>query len=169
MVHADEAQRRATPGKLGGDGVEGWPRGAIAGIDQHVQRPERRDIDEIGHGAGIFGARLREIAGLALPLGRPELARLRQRRQPGKIALGVKGGRAAPDQLQAETMALAQTVAGKLGAAVRIGKRAFYQQMQMPLDQAYAYTGGVMAENMLLRDTDEGISAFIEKRKPDWA
>ena len=76
---------------------------------------------------------------------------------------------AAPDQLESATMTLARTVAGKLGAAVRIGKRAFYQQMQMPLDQAYAYTGGVMAENMLLRDTDEGISAFIEKRKPDWA
>ena len=43
------------------------------------------------------------------------------------------------------------------------------EQMQMPLDQAYAYTGSAMAENMLLRDTDEGISAFIEKRKPDWA
>lgn len=76
---------------------------------------------------------------------------------------------AAPEDLDAVTLDLAKTVAAKLGAAVRIGKRAFYAQLALPLDQAYAYTGAVMAENMLLRDTDEGISAFIEKRKPDWA
>ncbi|MCL4675268.1 MAG: enoyl-CoA hydratase [Pararhodobacter sp.] len=76
---------------------------------------------------------------------------------------------AAPDALEAETLTLARTVADKLGAAVRIGKRAFYDQLLMPLDQAYAHTAAVMAENMLLRDTDEGITAFIEKRKPDWA
>ncbi|MCB1405947.1 MAG: enoyl-CoA hydratase [Rhodobacteraceae bacterium] len=76
---------------------------------------------------------------------------------------------ATPEDLEAETMALARTVAGKLAAAVRIGKRAFYEQLLLPLDQAYAHTAAVMAENMLLRDTDEGITAFIEKRKPDWA
>lgn len=76
---------------------------------------------------------------------------------------------APPDMLEAETMRLAQTVAGKLGAAVRIGKRAFYDQIGMTLAEAYAHTGAVMAENMMLRDTDEGITAFIEKRKPDWA
>ena len=70
--------------------------------------------------------------------------------------------------LEAETRALADTVAGKLGAAVRIGKEAFYRQQLLPLDQAYAYTGDVMVENMLYRDTAEGIAAFIEKRDPDW-
>ncbi|MCE8546016.1 enoyl-CoA hydratase [Ruegeria pomeroyi] len=70
--------------------------------------------------------------------------------------------------LEAETRALADTVAGKLGAAVRIGKEAFYRQQLLPLDQAYAYTGEVMVENMLYRDTAEGIAAFIEKRDPDW-
>lgn len=73
-----------------------------------------------------------------------------------------------PEALEADTLTLAQTVAAKLGAAVRIGKRAFYDQAEMPLAQAYAHAGAVMVENMLLRDTDEGISAFIEKRKPDW-
>ena len=67
-----------------------------------------------------------------------------------------------------EARDLAETVAGKLGAAVRIGKRAFYDQIEMPLDQAYAHTGAVMVENMLHRDTVEGIAAFIEKRPPDW-
>ena len=77
--------------------------------------------------------------------------------------------RAVPEGDLADAAAeLAQTVAGKLGAAVRIGKRAFYDQIQMPLADAYAYTGEVMVENMLMRDTDEGISAFLEKRDPDW-
>ncbi|WP_101066382.1 enoyl-CoA hydratase [Roseovarius salinarum] len=77
--------------------------------------------------------------------------------------------RAVPhEDLEAETMALAETVAGKLGTAVRIGKEAFYNQIEMPLDQAYAYTGEVMVENMLDRDTAEGISAFLEKRPPEW-
>ncbi|NOD75458.1 MULTISPECIES: enoyl-CoA hydratase [unclassified Ruegeria] len=71
-------------------------------------------------------------------------------------------------QLEHETNALAELVASKLGVAVKIGKEAFYQQLQMPLDQAYTYTGEVMAQNMLHRDTEEGISAFIEKRPPNW-
>ena len=72
-------------------------------------------------------------------------------------------------ELRTATDTLATTVASKLGAAVRIGKSAFYDQAQMGLEDAYAFTGRVMAENMMLRDTDEGIRAFIEKRKPDWA
>ena len=74
-----------------------------------------------------------------------------------------------PAELEAATLELARTVAGKLGAAVRIGKRGFYDQIGLPLDQAYAATGAAMVQNMLLRDTDEGISAFIDQRKPDWA
>ncbi|WP_209503964.1 MULTISPECIES: enoyl-CoA hydratase [unclassified Ruegeria] len=71
--------------------------------------------------------------------------------------------------LEQEANALAEQVASKLGAAVKIGKEAFYQQLLMPLDQAYDYTGDVMAQNMLYRDTEEGISAFIEKRPPNWS
>lgn len=70
--------------------------------------------------------------------------------------------------LEGETLALAQKVAGKLGSAVKIGKLAFYQQIQMPLADAYAYTGEVMVENMMNTDTEEGIAAFIEKRDPNW-
>ena len=73
-----------------------------------------------------------------------------------------------PEALSAETEALAEKVAGKLGSAVRIGKRAFYDQIQLPLDKAYEMTGAVMVENMLDRDTNEGIAAFLEKRSPDW-
>lgn len=85
------------------------------------------------------------------------------------LALGLVNRVVPHDQLETETLALAQTVASKLGAAVKIGKQAFYDQIQMPLDRAYDHTAQVMVENMLWRDTEEGISAFLEKRKPDWA
>ncbi|MDI3336018.1 enoyl-CoA hydratase [Defluviimonas aestuarii] len=71
--------------------------------------------------------------------------------------------------LAAETRALAETVVAKLTAAVKIGKRAFYDQIEMTRAEAYDHAAAVMVENMLWRDTEEGISAFIEKRKPDWA
>ncbi len=83
--------------------------------------------------------------------------------------LGLVNRVAAPEALEEETMALARQVAGKLGAAVRIGKRAFYDQIGLPLDQAYDRTAAVMVENMLWRDTEEGINAFLGKRRPDWA
>lgn len=71
-------------------------------------------------------------------------------------------------ELDQHTNALATTLAQKLGSAVQVGKQAFYEQLEMPLDAAYAHTGRVMAENMLHRDTEEGIAAFIEKRDPRW-
>lgn len=83
-------------------------------------------------------------------------------------ALGLVNRVVPHDDLQAATRELADAVAAKLGAAVKIGKRAFYEQVEMPLDQAYAYAGEVMVENMLHRDTEEGISAFLEKRPPNW-
>ncbi|GAB4382640.1 enoyl-CoA hydratase [Albidovulum sp.] len=73
------------------------------------------------------------------------------------------------DSLAAETRALAETVASKLTAAVRIGKRTFYDQIEMTRAAAYEHAGAVMVENMLWRDTEEGIAAFLEKRRPDWA
>ena len=72
------------------------------------------------------------------------------------------------DALRDETMALAETVAGKLSAAVRIGKRTFHEQAEMGIDEAYAHAGAAMAANMGLADTDEGIAAFLEKRPPAW-
>ncbi|WP_170413090.1 enoyl-CoA hydratase [Ruegeria atlantica] len=77
--------------------------------------------------------------------------------------------RAVPEMLlEHETMALAEQLADKLGSAVKVGKQAFYKQLDMPIEQAYTYTGEVMAQNMMHRDTEEGISAFIEKRPPNW-
>ncbi|MCJ7872232.1 enoyl-CoA hydratase [Marinovum sp. 2_MG-2023] len=71
--------------------------------------------------------------------------------------------------LAAETAALAEQVAAKLATAVRIGKETFYAQAEMELDAAYAHAGQVMVDNMLDKDTAEGISAFLEKRAPGWS
>jgi enoyl-CoA hydratase/carnithine racemase len=71
--------------------------------------------------------------------------------------------------LETATRALAETIAGKLGPAVAIGKRAFYEQAELPLEAAYAHTGAVMVENMLRADTAEGIAAFLDKRPPPWS
>jgi len=83
--------------------------------------------------------------------------------------IGLVNRVAAAGALAEDTRALAETLAAKLDTAVRIGKRAFYDQIGLPLDAAYARTGAVMVANMLERDTEEGIAAFIDKRKPDWA
>jgi len=82
--------------------------------------------------------------------------------------VGLVNRIAPPEDLSAVTLALARTIAQKLTAAVRIGKRAFYDQQGLPLADAYARTGAVMSDNMLWRDTAEGIAAFLEKRSPDW-
>lgn len=62
----------------------------------------------------------------------------------------------------------AATIAAKSALTVKTGKEAFYRQIEMPLAEAYDYTAGVMVENMLARDAEEGIGAFLEKRTPDW-
>lgn len=83
--------------------------------------------------------------------------------------LGLINRSVPHDTLASETQALAKQIAGKLAVAVKIGKEAFYTQMQMPVAEAYAYAGDVMVQNMLERDTREGINAFIDKRPPDWS
>ena len=62
----------------------------------------------------------------------------------------------------------AQTIASKSPSALKVGKQAFYAQVQMGLAEAYDYASRVMVENMLAGDAKEGIGAFIEKRKPEW-
>ncbi|OHY82776.1 enoyl-CoA hydratase [Marinobacter sp. AC-23] len=64
--------------------------------------------------------------------------------------------------------AMARTIAQKSGHTLKIGKGAFYKQLEMPLADAYDYTAKVMAENLLADDAREGICAFLDKRKPEW-
>jgi enoyl-CoA hydratase/carnithine racemase len=69
---------------------------------------------------------------------------------------------------RAEALALAEQIASKSSQVVKIGKKAFYQQAEMPLAEAYRYAAQVMTENMMVRDANEGICAFLEKRPPSW-
>lgn len=73
------------------------------------------------------------------------------------------------EQLANETSKIADMIASKLGSAMKIGKRAFYEQIELPLDQAYGFAGKAIVGNMLDPDTEEGIAAFLEKRDPDWS
>ena len=82
--------------------------------------------------------------------------------------LGLVNRVASIEDFEVQTEELAETIASKLGAAVKIGKEAFYKQLEMPITQAYEYTGQVMAENMMLRQTEKGIDAFLNKLEPAW-
>jgi enoyl-CoA hydratase/carnithine racemase len=69
---------------------------------------------------------------------------------------------------RAAALALARQVAAKSAYTLKIGKEAFYRQLEMGLGDAYAYASEVMVENMMAQDANEGICAFIEKRDPKW-
>jgi len=71
-------------------------------------------------------------------------------------------------KLENEVLKLAKKIASKSNLIIKIGKKAFYKQLEMPLKKAYKYTSKVMTENMMVLDAREGISAFLEKRKPYW-
>ena len=70
--------------------------------------------------------------------------------------------------LNKEVLKVAKTIASKSNLTIKIGKQAFYKQLEMPLRKAYAYTSRMMTLNMMAMDAKEGISAFLEKRKPQW-
>ena len=70
--------------------------------------------------------------------------------------------------LEEEVSKLADTIASKSNKVVKIGKEAFYKQLEMPLNEAYRYTSEVMSKNMMAIDAKEGVSAFLEKRIPIW-
>ena len=71
-------------------------------------------------------------------------------------------------KLNSETMKIAKKITSKSNLTIKIGKQAFYKQLEMPLRKAYSYTSQMMTYNMMAMDAKEGISAFLEKRKPKW-
>ena len=71
-------------------------------------------------------------------------------------------------KLNSEVLNVAKIIASKSNLTIKIGKQAFYKQMEMPLRKAYVYTSKMMTLNMMAMDAKEGISAFLEKRKPKW-
>jgi enoyl-CoA hydratase/carnithine racemase len=83
-------------------------------------------------------------------------------------AIGLVNRVVAPDRVVNEAVELGRQIAVKPKRTLKIGKEAFYRQLEMPLEDAYRYTSEVMVENMLDAEAEEGIGAFIDKRKPDW-
>lgn len=73
-----------------------------------------------------------------------------------------------PGKERDEALTFARKIAGKSSHIVKIGKEGFYRQAEMNLADAYQYVSEVMVENLMARDAEEGLKAFIEKRKPKW-
>ena len=71
-------------------------------------------------------------------------------------------------KLNNEVLKIAKKIASKSNLTIKIGKQTFYKQLEMPLRKAYAYTSRMMTKNMMAMDAKEGISAFLEKRRPVW-
>jgi len=71
-------------------------------------------------------------------------------------------------KLEGEVLKLAEKIASKSNKVIKIGKGAFYKQLEMPLEEAYKFTSEIMSRNMMISDAKEGISAFLEKRQPNW-
>jgi len=84
------------------------------------------------------------------------------------LRIGLVNRVVAPGHEHAEALKLGEKIAAKSALTVKTGKEAFYRQAEMPLAEAYKYAADVMVENMLARDAEEGIAAFIEKREPKW-
>ena len=82
--------------------------------------------------------------------------------------IGLVNRAVAPGALPEATLEMARKIASKSSMTLATGKRAFYAQREMTLSDAYEYASGVMVENMLAGDAEEGIGAFIEKRAPRW-
>ena len=71
-------------------------------------------------------------------------------------------------KLNAEVLKIAKKISSKSNLTIKIGKQAFYKQLEMPLGDAYKFTSKMMTVNMASQDAKEGISAFLQKRKPSW-
>ena len=71
-------------------------------------------------------------------------------------------------KLNTETLKIAKKIASKSNLTIKIGKQTFYKQLEMPLRKAYSYASKMMTLNMMAMDAKEGVSAFLEKRKPNW-
>ncbi len=87
---------------------------------------------------------------------------------PDALRMGLVNSVAPANALSETVSALAAKIATKSMVTIKTGKQAFYRQMDMPLADAYAYAARVMTENLLQRDAEEGIAAFIGKRPPNW-
>ena len=83
-------------------------------------------------------------------------------------SIGLINNYFSEDELVNKTREMAVKIANKSSQTVKIGKKAFYNQTEMTISDAYKYASEIMIENMMSHDSEEGIAAFLEKRTPNW-
>ena len=105
-------------------------------------------------------------------INRKQMMRMLLTGEPVKASLakqiGLINDHFSKKKLDKEVLNIAKKISSKSNLTIKIGKRAFYKQLEMPLNKAYKYTSEMMTLNMMAMDAKEGISAFLEKRSPKW-
>jgi len=105
-------------------------------------------------------------------INRKQMMRMLLTGEPIKASLakqiGLINDHFSKKKLDKEVLNIARKISSKSNLTIKIGKRAFYKQLEMPLNKAYKYTSEMMTLNMMAMDAKEGISAFLEKRSPKW-
>ena len=84
-------------------------------------------------------------------------------------SIGLINNYFSEDKLVNETREMAVRIANKSSQTLKIGKKAFYNQTEMKISDAYKYASEIMIKNMMNQDSEEGIAAFLEKREPNWS
>jgi enoyl-CoA hydratase/carnithine racemase len=84
-------------------------------------------------------------------------------------SIGLINNYFSEDKLVNETREMSVRIANKSSSTLRIGKKAFYNQTEMKISDAYKYASEIMIKNMMSQDSEEGIEAFLEKREPNWS
>ena len=118
---------------------------------------------DLGDGTAVAGGYRTHQDAAGHGRDRAEAGEQRDRLGAKPFGIGMPAGTE-----RAAAIALAQKVALKSAYTVKLGKEAFYRQAEMSLADAYRYASEVMTENMMARDAEEGIGAFVEKREPKW-
>ena len=105
-------------------------------------------------------------------INRKQMMRMLLTGEPIKASLakqiGLINDHFSKKKLDKEVLNIARKISSKSNLTIKIGKRAFYKQLEMPLNKAYKYTSEMMTLNMMAMDAKEGITAFLEKRSPKW-
>ena len=83
-------------------------------------------------------------------------------------SIGLINNYFSVDELVNKTREMAIKITNKSSQTVKIGKKAFYNQTEMTISDAYEYASEIMIKNMMNQDSEEGIAAFLEKRTPNW-
>ena len=144
--------------------IEGAGKGFSAGHNlKEVKGLKKRDI-------GLFCST--PMVAVSRKINRKPMMKMLLTGEPIKAnyakEIGLINDCFSKQKLNKEVLGIAKKIASKSNLTIKIGKQTFYKQLEMPLRKAYAHTSKMMTVNMMAMDAKEGISAFLEKRKPVW-